>query len=134
MPQGDVAAGGEKDFARYSGVVFGRRGIPVYPGEAEVVSLRRKNFHGESVLAALVQKFADAVFVGAVGPHDVVASSELLAVEPDVRALVDAEKMELDVAAGKVRGLVEFHAERIGMPKGNVGGQPAVRGVVTCSD
>src|SRR5580704_1057923 len=37
IPQRDVAAGSEEDFAPDSGVFVGRRGIPVHPGEAEII-------------------------------------------------------------------------------------------------
>src|SRR5258708_40208576 len=98
MGQCDVAAGSEEYFAPDAGVFVGRGGIPVDPGEAEIIFFGGEDFNGESVFAGIVEELVDPEFVGAVGAGDFFAVGELLAVEPDVGAVGDAGGMEPDGA------------------------------------
>src|SRR5258708_32012672 len=96
MAQCDVAAGGEKDFAPHASVFVGRGGIPVDPGKAEIIFFGGEDFNGESVFAEIVEELVDPEFVGAVGAGDFFAVGKLLAIEPDVGAVIDAKEMQPD--------------------------------------
>ena len=120
LAQRHAARGSEEDFAPHAGVFVGRCGIPVYPGEAEIIFFGSKDFDGEGVLAGLVQEIADLKFVGTIGAGDVVASGELLAVEPDVGTVIDAQEMEPDETIGRIGGRGEFGAKPEGTAEGAV--------------
>jgi len=129
MPQSNVAAGGEKNFAPDAGVFVGRSGIPVDPGEAEIIFFGREDFDGEGILAGFVQKFADTEFIGAIGAGDFAAVGKLLAVEPDVGAVIDAEEMEPDGSVGISGGCGKFSAEPVGAAERTVGRHVEIGGL-----
>ena len=94
IADGDVGGLGKKNFFPDAHVFVGRRGIPVNPGDAEIVFSRSGNFDGEGVGGAGFQIFGDIEFEGAVGAGDVFGVGDFLAVEPDVGAVVDSVEME----------------------------------------
>jgi hypothetical protein len=106
--ESDLAGVGQENFAPDAHVLVGRSGIPVDPGEAEVVFFRSEDFDGESVFARLVEQSIDAKFIGAISTGNVGAVGYLFAVEPDVGAIVDAEKMEPGGPVGETGGRGEF--------------------------
>ena len=55
VAQGYVTAGRKKNFAPDAGVFVGRSGIPVDPGEAEIIFFGGEDFEGEGVLPFPVQ-------------------------------------------------------------------------------
>ena len=73
MAESDGAAGGQKDFAPHAGIFIGRRGIPVHPGEAEIIFFRGEDFDGQRVLPVFVEELADLEFVEAIGSGNIVA-------------------------------------------------------------
>src|SRR4029077_3307307 len=109
--ESDFAGVGQENFAPDAHVLVGRSGIPVDPGEAEVVFFGSEDFDGESVFAGLVEQGIDAKFIGAISTGNVGAVGYLFAVEPDVGAIVDAEKMEPGGLVGETGGRGKFGAK-----------------------
>ena len=128
-------AGGEIDIAEEPGVLVGGRGVPVHKGEGEVIGRRRKHLDGENVFAEVEQAAAEIEFEDAPGPGDVVLAGDLLAVEPDVGAVVHAIEVQDDGTSGEAGGQAKLGAippaalVRAGVEHGEVG-EHAADGVV----
>ena len=113
----NVAAGSQKHFLPDPHVFVRRRGIPVNPSNSQVLFAGRGYFESQCVGLAVFQVFRHVKFVGAIGSRDFLLSREFLAVDPDVGAVVDAQKMQerIRVFRGGWRG--KFRAIPPGAPE-----------------
>ena len=84
-------------------------------------SVGEKTLHGENVFRARPGGVGDVEFVGAPGAGHVVGLGDLLSVEPDVGAVVDAVEIQPDRLALVSRGQGELLAIPPGNGEGTVG-------------
>ena len=99
IAHGHGPAGSEEHFLPDAHVFVRRSGIPIHPGDAEVVFFGREDFERQGIRGSRLQELGDVEFVGAVGARDVVRVGNFLTVDPDVGAVVDTEKIQPDVFA-----------------------------------
>src|ERR1700722_6449448 len=115
ITQSDWAGDGEIDLAPQAHVLVGRGGIPIDEGDGEIVFGGGKDLHGEDIFRAGLDRIGDLEFVGAPSPCDVVGVSDLLAVEPDVSAVIDPFEIQPHgFSLGGIR-----RGELIAVPPGN---------------
>src|SRR5262245_29735320 len=85
-------AGRKIDFAPQSHILVLRHGIPIYEGYAQIGLRWREHFDRESVVATHFP--GDIQLVRPPGACDLLGVGDLRPVQPDVRAIVDALKIE----------------------------------------
>lgn len=124
--ESDFGGIGQKDFSPDAHVFVGRSGIPVDPGEAEIVFVWSENFDGKSVFSGFVEQGVDAKFVRAIRAGYIGLAGDFFAVEPDVGAIVDAEKMEPGSFVGQAGGRGKFGAKPERAAIGTIGGHVAI--------
>ena len=81
-------------------VLVWRRRIPVHPHDGEIVRLGGDNFHRKSVWTGPAYLLRDIDLVSSEDANDVFGGCELFAVQPDIRAVVDAIEMQRHVTTG----------------------------------
>jgi len=125
MPQRNIPAACQIHLSPDAHVFIGRRGIPIHPGEAEIVFPRGKDFHGHGVLPG-AQQTLDVVFVGAVRPGHIGAVGDLLTIHPDIGAVVDAEEMKPRLFVDVLARRGELHPEPVRATERAVRGHVAI--------
>ena len=80
--------------AHQSHVFIRRHGVPVHEGEGEIVLGGREDFDGQGIDAAGRGEFGDIEFEHAVHARGLVRGSDLVAVEPDVGAVIDGIEIQ----------------------------------------
>ena len=94
-------------------VLVGGSGVPVDPVDTEVVLGGGEDLHGKNVRGAWLERICYIEVIGAVSARDLRGIRDLEAVEPNLRAIVDAAEVE-PVAA--VRGGGGRRGEGIAVP------------------
>src|SRR6266851_1543119 len=89
-----IPARPQKYFLPNPHVLVGRRRIPIHPGDPQVVLSWSEHLDRQRILLPRLQKPAHVEFVRSVGARDVVRIRHLLPVDPDVRPVVDAQKIQ----------------------------------------
>ena len=72
----------------------GGQGFPVDPVDAEVGFGGREGFDGDGVFLAGVQVVSHIEVVGSIGAGDLLVVGDLLAVDPEIGAVVDAAEVQ----------------------------------------
>ena len=94
IAHGHRATLGQKNLLPDAHILVRGRGIPVHPGNPQVVLSGRSDFHGDGIGLAGSQQLRDIEFVAAVGPRHFGIVGDHLPIDPDVGAVVDPQEME----------------------------------------
>src|SRR5262249_50044446 len=90
----DGTAGRKNNFLPETYVFVWGRGIPVHPSNSKFAGMRRKDFHGNGVLRARMDKIGDVKFIATECADNGVRAGKFIAVDPDVGAVVDAAESQ----------------------------------------
>ena len=116
VPQRERPAVGEVHRAPQAHVLVRRHGVPVHPVEGQVGRLRGEDLDRERVARAGLRGLGHVQLVAAEGAHHVLGRGQLLAVQPDVGAVVHAVEVEPQAASGQrgraASNSVRYHQER----------------------
>ncbi len=99
--QGDGPACDEIDSAPEAHVFVGRAWAPIDPVDAEIFLSRRGGFDGEDIGLTGLEQIGYVEVVSAIGAGDCGGVGDLVSIEPDFAAIVDAAEMEPNA---RVRG------------------------------
>src|SRR5207302_1095416 len=86
-------------------------GIPIHPGDLEVVSLRREDFHGDGVTLACLNELADIEFKGSVGAGNLGFVGDLSSIDPEIRAIVNSQEIQPGLLVLIVGWQIELRAK-----------------------
>ena len=89
-------AGAHADLAEQTHILVGRRRVPVHEGDGQISVRRRKYFDRQDVCLAYQSGVGDVELIGAPGTRHVIFFRDLLAIQKDVGAIVDAGKIQPD--------------------------------------
>src|SRR5271166_3370896 len=92
MPQRDGSTGRQVDFTKQTHVLVGRRGIPVNESDGKAVLRWRPDLHRQYVGSGL-DAGRNVELVGPPRACDFVRISDLLSIEKDICAVVDAAEV-----------------------------------------
>src|SRR5262249_28527014 len=92
----DRATGREIDLTPQTHILVGWSWIPIDEGNGQIDIGWSEYLHGNGILSTWTDKFGDIELVGSPGAGDVIQICQLLAVDPDIGAVVDAAKIEPD--------------------------------------
>ena len=109
----DGAGAEEVHITPQAHVLVGGSGIPVDPVDTEVVLGGGEDLHGKNVRGAWLERICYIEVIGAVSARDLRGIRDLEAVEPNLRAIVDAAEVE-PVAAVRCGG--GRRGERVAIP------------------
>src|SRR5580704_4528524 len=112
MAQRDVTADVEIHLAPDTHVLVRRRGVPIDPGQTQIIFSRGKYFDGQRIVVRM-EKFCEVEFKGAVRASDFVLAGDFLAVDPDVRAVIDSKKLKPSLLGAQAARSLKFHAEPV---------------------
>ncbi len=85
-----------------------RRGIPIHPGDLQVVLLGRADFYRDYVPPARLNEVRDVEFKGAVGPGNVGLVGDLFSIDPQIRAIVNSQEIQPGLLILEVSRQIEF--------------------------
>ena len=97
-------AGGDSHLAKQAHVLVRRRGVPIHKGDRQVGIGGGEDFHGQHVRLTRESVIGDVELVGPPRSGCIVALGQLLAVQPDVGAVVDTSEIQPDTLSLEARG------------------------------
>ena len=101
MLQRSRIAAGQIDIFPESHIFIRGGGIPVHPGDREIIFLRREYFNGQGICTFRMQSLADVKGEGSESSRNILCITDLLAIQPDIRAIVQGMGMrDLDFLLG----------------------------------
>ena len=93
---GHRAAGRDINLAPQSHVLVGWRRIPIYESNCQISIGWREDLNGECILRSWLRELGDVEFIGAPCARDLLEVGDLLAIHPDIRAVVDPSEIQPD--------------------------------------
>ena len=110
VPERERTAVGQVHVSPQAHVLVRGGGVPVHPHEGEVVRLRGEDLHRHRVGPAHAREAGHVELVAPEGSRHFVGGGDALAVEPDVRPVVDPVEVKREGAAGSRRRHRELRA------------------------
>ena len=91
-------------------VLIRGRGIPIHPGDSQLVGVRRGHLHGYDIFCAGLDERRHIKLVEAKRADHLVRPGDFFSVDPDVRAVIDSAKREPHSFPLELRGDVKLLA------------------------
>ena len=82
------------DIAPQSHVFVGRGGVPINPGDSEIIRFRRENLHGEDVRSVGQNRAGDVELVCSISAGDLFVPRNEFAINPNIGAVVNTLEIQ----------------------------------------